>query len=195
MLANIQYQSIELPPSTSQIVLMSDTHTTNRSPHLHPNLIPTLVKIHPDIIFHAGDICLPSTLVALNSLAPVIAVRGNRDLTGLTHLPEASIIHLHQHRILLTHGHAPLIHYLIDKLQYLQLGFRYARYHEYLTSFDEESQLFLFGHTHVAFQLKVGSRQFINPGSTCYPNPHDPFPSLVKLTVSKQAISSEFIYL
>jgi uncharacterized protein len=195
MLANIHYQSIELPPSTCRIVLISDTHTTTSSPHLHPNLIPTIEKIHPDIIFHAGDICLPSTLEILNNLAPVIAVRGNRDLTRLTYLPEACIIRLHQHQILLTHGHAPLKHYLMDKLQYLQIGFRYARYHEYLTSFDEKSQLYLFGHTHVAFQLKVGSKQFINPGAACYSNSHDPYPSLVKFTVTEQAISSEFIYL
>lgn len=195
MLSGIQYQTVTLPPTTQKIVFVSDTHTTSRSPDLHPSLIPAIHKIQPDVIFHAGDICLPNTIHTLEDIAPVIAVRGNRDITQFSHLPEACVIHLHSLKLLLTHGHAPFKHYILDKFHYLYQGFRFARYYDYLNSFCADAQYYLFGHTHVAFQHQVGTKHYINPGAACFPSLHDPYPSFVSLTVSESGLASTLMYL
>lgn len=58
-----------------------------------------------DLILHAGDITDPAVLDELAALAPVVAVRGDRDRLDL---PERRVIHAGGLRIGLVHGHRPL---------------------------------------------------------------------------------------
>ncbi|HEY9699470.1 MAG TPA: metallophosphoesterase family protein [Trichocoleus sp.] len=59
-------------PVPQQIGIISDTHGL-----LRPEAIAALEG--SGLILHAGDIGNPEVLVALNQIAPVVAVRGNND--------------------------------------------------------------------------------------------------------------------
>src|SRR5271155_5680414 len=59
-------------PDASQIGLISDTHGL-----LRPEAADALRGSH--LILHAGDVGDPEILVALRSIAPVVAIRGNVD--------------------------------------------------------------------------------------------------------------------
>ncbi|RKP50486.1 metallophosphoesterase family protein [Trinickia fusca] len=67
--------------SHARIGLISDTHNLVR-----PEALDWLAGC--DAIVHAGDICAPHVLEALQQLAPVTAVRGNNDCgVWAEHLP------------------------------------------------------------------------------------------------------------
>jgi putative phosphoesterase len=59
--------------TTVRIGLISDTHNLVR-----PEALQWLAGC--DAIVHAGDVCLPHVLEALEPIAPVTAVRGNNDV-------------------------------------------------------------------------------------------------------------------
>ena len=58
-----------------RVGIVSDTHDW-----VHPRLLETLDGA--DLIFHAGDVGSRSVIDALESIAPVVAVRGNNDEGG-----------------------------------------------------------------------------------------------------------------
>jgi putative phosphoesterase len=62
----------QLKTAVNLIGVISDTHNL-----LRPEAIEALKAV--DLIIHAGDICSPSVLEKLKTLAPVVAVRGNND--------------------------------------------------------------------------------------------------------------------
>ena len=59
--------------------VVADTHIPDRVRSLHPDLLPGLKAANAEVILHAGDICSPVVLAELSQVAPVVAVRGNRD--------------------------------------------------------------------------------------------------------------------
>jgi putative phosphoesterase len=58
-----------------QIGLMADTHSKMR-----PEALAVLKG--SDVILHAGDVGRDAVLIALEAIAPVVAIRGNIDNTG-----------------------------------------------------------------------------------------------------------------
>ena len=62
-----------------KVGVVSDTHVPDRVNALHPELLAGLKAESVDVIFHLGDICIPSVIEALQAVAPVYAIRGNRD--------------------------------------------------------------------------------------------------------------------
>lgn len=185
MIFNLNIQPLELDkfasPDGISIALISDTHTSRSNPITHPNLLPLLTEIHPDVILHAGDIAMPLSLVELGQIAPVYAVKGNRDISNFRSLPDAYAIQVAGKKVFLTHGHAPLLHYLIDKFHYFNHGFQFPRYYTYLKQIMDDAHVYLFGHTHIVFCQKVNGQLFINPGAACNPTKHDPHPSFAVL--------------
>jgi len=131
-----------------KIGIIADTHG------VIPGAIPQWSGI--DLILHAGDIGGRPVLDYLQSLAPVMAVRGNYDhsaeLAGLL-LPDPSPISLDGLPAILTHrlisqswpGHARL-------------------YAQALAGFTPPPRLVIFGHTHFPVCEEVGGVWFINPG-------------------------------
>ena len=69
------------------IGVIADTHIPDRLPKLHPGILDLLQKHGVSQILHAGDICTPRVLDELAQIAPVMAVKGNRDFIFNDNLP------------------------------------------------------------------------------------------------------------
>lgn len=81
----------------TQIGVISDTHGL-----LRPEAIGALVG--SDVILHAGDIGKPEILEELNTIAPVVAVRGNNDVGAWAQtIPETETITVENVTIHLLH--------------------------------------------------------------------------------------------
>jgi putative phosphoesterase len=154
----------ELPQIVVGVV--ADTHVPDLADSLHPALIPALRIEGVHLIIHAGDICAPPVIRFLEEIAPVIAVRGNRDLLFSSRLPLFRSIHLAGVPIVLMHGHGTWYHYLLDKLRNFFEGYRESRYIPRLAKPFPEAKAIIFGHTHYPVNLWHGGKLFFNPGST-----------------------------
>jgi uncharacterized protein len=79
--------SVSLDDSGSlRLAIVADTHS-----HPHPNAAKHLAALEPDAILHAGDIGDLRVISDLETIAPVIAVRGNID-ERVTTVPDAVTI-------------------------------------------------------------------------------------------------------
>jgi putative phosphoesterase len=144
--------------------VIADTHIPDRVTGLHPMILPTLEARGVQHILHAGDICVGRVLDELRQVAPVTAVRGNRDmLAGSLRLVEH--LDLGGVPVALTHGHGGLRAYLLDKLQYLRHGYRLERYLDLLARAGGPAMVVVFGHTHHPETLIHSGRLLFNPGS------------------------------
>lgn len=151
-----------------RVGIVADTHIPDRVSVFHPGLLPALRSAEVQMILHAGDISEAPVLDALRAIAPVVAVRGNRDwhLGKEFHLVEridpAGI------PIALMHGHGGIIHYLVDKVAYLRDGYRFERYLPLLRRAAQGAQVIVFGHTHHKVCAWIDGQLFFNPGSASF---------------------------
>jgi len=116
----------------------------------HGILVPAAIKaLHGvDLIIHAGDIGNTGIMDELKSMAPVVAVRGNMDMSGdLRELPETEAIQV---------GDALL--YIIHNINSLDIVPSKA-------DFDAV----IFGHLHYPSVAKHNGVLFLNPGSASQP--------------------------
>ncbi len=128
------------------IGVLSDTHSLN----IPTSLIERFKSV--DLIIHAGDICDLQTLKMLNKIAPTKAVQGNMDEPAVKKiLPLKEIIVCGNVRIGVTHGH---IGELRDALKNAMFSFK-----------NDKMDVVIFGHSHQAFNEKVGPTVYFNPGS------------------------------
>jgi uncharacterized protein len=116
--------------------IVSDTHGL-----LRDELLVALRGV--DLILHAGDIGSPEALVGLQSLAPVLAVRGNVDGGWAAALPETAV----------AEAGSALI-YLLHDLQRLDLDPAAAGF-----------QAVISGHTHQPDIYRQNGVLYLNPGS------------------------------
>lgn len=85
------------PIAITQIGIIADTHGL-----LRPQAIAALTGA--ELILHAGDIGKPEVLAALETLAPVIAVRGNNDQGDwATAIPKQETILISEIKIQMLH--------------------------------------------------------------------------------------------
>ena len=84
-----------------RVGVVADSHIPDRMRALPPTALEALAGV--DAILHAGDICVQRVLDALAAVAPVYAVRGNRDL--LLRLPLDRELSFEVVKVGLTHGH------------------------------------------------------------------------------------------
>ena len=122
-----------------KIGVISDTHS-----FLDPQVPQLFTGV--DHILHAGDVGPYSLLLELQAIAPVTAVLGNTDTWLQLKLTER--IELGGQRFLVQHIVNP--HDLTDDLK--------ARIAE------DRPDVVVFGHTHKAFNAKIGRTLFFNPG-------------------------------
>ena len=85
--------------------LIADTHIPDRRSSLHPQILTAFKEAGVAAILHAGDICSPQVLERLETVAPVYAVRGNRDWVLLRHLPSTRLLEFGGIRVAMAHGH------------------------------------------------------------------------------------------
>jgi uncharacterized protein len=130
--------------SSILVGVLSDTHGL-----LDPR-VPGLFE-DVDCLLHAGDIGSSSVFAGLQGLAPLTAVAGNVDSGSLLmQLRDRELIELGGVRIL-------LIHILGDP----------CRLDSEMQSLIAETRpgVVVFGHSHQAFNERVGPTLFFNPGS------------------------------
>ena len=151
--------------------VVSDTHIPDRSRFLNPQLIQSLEKHKVDLILHAGDICLPRVLDELREVAPVLAVKGNRDILFGNDLPISRTLEIKGTKILLTHGHMGLTSYWLDKFQHMLIGYRMNRYIGRLRKEMPDAGVYIFGHSHRSEVIWQEDVLFFNPGSVSIGSP------------------------
>ena len=121
--------------------VISDTHGV---------LLPAAIKaLHGvDLIIHAGDIGNSGVMDDLKAIAPVVAVRGNMDMSeDLRELPETEAIQV---------GDALL--YIIHNINSLDI-----------TPSKADFDAVIFGHLHYPSVAKHSGVLFVNPGSASQP--------------------------
>jgi putative phosphoesterase len=148
-----------------------------------------------DYILHAGDVCIPGVLEQLRELAPVYAVRGNRDWFELRSLPMTLALEFEGVKIGLMHGHGSLGVYLGDKVKTLFLGTQPERYLRRAYSAFPGTKVVIFGHTHFPVKRWVDGRFYFNPGSAAFPINKAPAPSvgILRIGPDKQ-INADILY-
>lgn len=128
-----------------RVGVVSDTHG-----YLDPGALPALAGV--EHILHAGDVGDRSILTALETVAPVLAVRGNVDTgTALGRLLPANLIAtLGGVVVYMTHiGGQPM-----DLLKALP---------------TPRPQVYIFGHSHIALCQEREGVLFLNPGAAGRP--------------------------
>jgi uncharacterized protein len=150
--------------------VISDTHIPDRTRRLHPKILPLFREAGVDAILHAGDISSPGVLKHLGELAPVYAVRGNRDWVLLGRLPLVRELIFEGVTVVLTHGHGRWQEYLVDKADYLVNGLQPDRFQNRLLTAFPNAKVIIFGHIHRPLNLWVGEQLLFNPGSPHFPN-------------------------
>ena len=98
--------------------VIADTHIPDRTRHLNPAILPIFQDAGVDAILHAGDISSPDVLQILQEVAPVYAVKGNRDWLLLRHLPHSQVRAFDGVNLVLEHGHGVWQNYVVDKFHY-----------------------------------------------------------------------------
>lgn len=159
--------------------VVADTHVPDRMRALPPALWAALAGV--DAILHAGDLSSLSVLRALEQVAPVYAVAGNRDL--LLRLPLDRVLTFGGVQIGLTHGHGGWRQYLPVRLRTLLLGegaslsaAGTAAMLQRVRRRFGAVQAVVFGHTHRPINQVVDGALLFNPGSLGpdYRAPHGP---------------------
>ncbi|NIW45760.1 MAG: YfcE family phosphodiesterase [Gammaproteobacteria bacterium] len=159
---------MEKSSSTAQTVslgVIADTHVPDKTARLHPAVIPTFQQAGVQQIIHAGDISSARVLDALSQVAPVLAVKGNRDLYFLSRLPRKINLVYNGITIGITHGHGNLKDYFLGKLFYLREGYNFVRYQRVVESICPTEDVIIFGHSHVPENRWIDGTLFFNPGA------------------------------
>jgi hypothetical protein len=174
--------------------LIADTHVPDRKRRLHPAVLPIFEKAKVSQILHAGDVSLPRVLRELETVAPVLAVRGNRD--WFLNLPMQRIIQVEGRRIGLVHGHGSWGDYFRDKVRYVFHGpQKFEYFMRRAISLVSDVDILVFGHNHEPMVKEVGGMLVVNPGSACCQAFEMKPPSVALLHVNGNAAKAEIVYL
>lgn len=149
-----------------QIGVISDTHDTMRDDALD-------ALRGSDLIIHAGDIGGREILENLETIAPVVAVRGNMDREPWTDdLPRTEVVEIGDISI-----------YILHDLLSMNLNPKAAGFNMVIS-----------GHTHKPKVRKVEGILFLNPGSAGGNRYGKPL-SLAKVEVSGATLNAEILLL
>jgi putative phosphoesterase len=150
------------------IGVLADTHVPEQLARIPAQAMEVLRDRSVSTILHAGDICHPSVLRELSEIAPVVAVRGNRDLLwpGNWKLPYLRVVEFEGMRVGLIHGHPGLGAYLRGKLA-LKQRFDHPQSIEQRLArrFAPPVSVIVYGHSHIPRVERVGGVLMLNPGS------------------------------
>jgi putative phosphoesterase len=179
--------------------VIADTHIPDRARALNPQILPIFTEAGVQAILHAGDACLPGVFAQLEAVAPVHAVRGNRDWFGFRHTPLSQVLTFEGVKIGLTHGHAGMRKYVYDKLSFLLMGPHSLRYfmHRAMQVLPEDIDVLVFGHNHVPMNFHLDGKLVFNPGSACCPGEviRDQPPSVGLLHIDGDKVEGEIVQL
>lgn len=170
------------PAAAFTLGVIADTHIPDRVGQIHPEVVNVFHAAGVERILHAGDISAGWVLEELGRVAPVTAVRGNRDFfAGRLRLAET--VYFSGVMIALVHGHFGLTPYLVDKVKFAFEGYCLERYLEPLARAAGLAEVVVFGHTHHPVIRMHQGKLLMNPGSASFgPHPGD-LPSLGLLRI------------
>jgi len=157
--------------------VLADTHIPDRVPQLDRGVMEVFQQEHVQAILHAGDVSMPAVLHQLEQVAPVYAVRGNRDIFRLSSLPLHIELKINGVSIGMAHGHGTFSRYMVDKLHRAVKGRLVERYLTRMLRAFPQADVIVFGHLHVPCNLHLEGKLLFNPGSTSYPWPRNELPT------------------
>lgn len=155
-------------PAVTRIGVISDTHD-----YLDPKVRDLFEGV--DHILHGGDIGLPWLILQLEEIAPVTAVLGNADESGINYR-EVEVVTVGARKFLLHHQVEP--QNPADKIKR-----RIIR---------ENPDVVVFGHTHKQFCETIGTTLYLNPGYAGKQRFNLPR-SVAILTCDAEGITADFI--
>lgn len=158
--------------------VISDTHIPDRARSLDRLALDVFQSAKVDAILHAGDVSTPRVITQLTEIAPVHAVRGNRDWVALSHLPYHSLLSIEGVKVGLTHGHGRWWNYVVDRVNYMVNGYRLEMFQPRLIEAFPHARVIVFGHTHRPLVHWVGDVLLFNPGSPHFPDIQTDAPSV-----------------
>ncbi len=160
-----------------KIIVVSDTHMTQRSKGLPARLLEELPGA--DLILHAGDWTDWSVYEALAAYAPVEGIAGNNDGEDIvSRLGYEKLIEVEGKRIGMIHGD----------------GFRGTTEQRALKAFaDQQVDCIVFGHSHVPLLDEVNGIMLLNPGSATDKRMQQQY-SFAILTVHADKLHAEHIF-
>ena len=170
----------------ARLAVIADTHVPDRVNELPPQFLDTLTSLAPTAILHAGDISTQGVLDELSVIAPVVAVKGNRDFSLYRGLPLIDQVEYSGVTVGLTHGHDGLVRYILDKFQYVFNGYAFDFHRRYLQRVIPDSDVVIFGHTHVPELVHSGKQLFFNPGSLMGSQGYDPVFGVLEIGEEKE---------
>lgn len=131
-----------------RVAVLSDTHAPRFWKGCPPAVAARLDGV--DLILHAGDVCTPSVLDELTAFAPVHVVRGNNDGDDVAAwgAPEVLRLTVAGVRIAMLHDSGPAS----GRLPRLRAQF-------------PDTDLVVFGHSHIPWNEESGGFRVFNPGS------------------------------
>ncbi len=180
------------------IGVISDTHIPDRVKRISPQAIEIFKSNQVDLIIHAGDICNPGTIQILEEIAPVEAVKGNRDVLLWSKLPLIKKLSIEQVDIVVTHGHLGFIGYFIEKFNYILRGpQKFSHFENLILGRFPEADLIIYGHHHIPINKIINGQLLFNPGSSCCPNEiyKNLKPSIGLIHINGKEINAEIKYL
>jgi putative phosphoesterase len=160
--------------NVTKIGVIADTHIPDRVRDFPAGLLKSFRAAEVDLILHAGDVSSWRAVRALEEIAPVTVVQGNRDWLYRMRTPMSASLDVHGVRIVLAHGHRSMHHYLVDKWAYMTKGYIFERYYDHLSVDYAGADVVVFGHTHHQTVRWVNGHLFFNPGAA-YPCRHNDF--------------------
>ncbi len=172
--------------SSHKIVILADTHVGDRAKVLEPALFNAIQKEQPDQIFHAGDVCIPEVIEQLETIAPTLAVQGNRDWFLGYKLPKDFQLEVNGLKITLAHGHFSIWHWFWNYVRLFltneALSNRY--FQEHLAKQYPQADIIVYGHLHHSSNEMMQGKRFLNPG-VGYPEWRNNFrPGYIILTIN-----------
>ncbi|MBO8174900.1 MAG: metallophosphoesterase [Thermococcus sp.] len=143
-----------------RIGILSDTHYPDKTSYIPDLVFEKFHEKNVELIIHAGDLTAPSVKEVLESIAPVVVVRGNLDQPIF---PEEEIVEVEDLKIGILHGH-----------QFLSLDTQTLKY----KALEMDVDILIFGHTHRFFydvyEFMEKKIALLNPGSPTVPRRSDP---------------------
>jgi putative phosphoesterase len=164
--------------------VLADTHIPDRARRLDPRVISIFSAANVDAILHAGDVSAPWVLKTLGQVAPVHAVRGNRDWWLLRELPTTLELEFSGVSIGMAHGHGSWLNYFSDRFYLLFHTYRHELLLPRLKAAFPHTRVIVFGHGHLPLNCWSEGRLLFNPGSPHFPQAKNITPSVGLLHIT-----------
>jgi putative phosphoesterase len=176
--------------------VLADTHIPDRVSTLDERVGRIFKQAGVSAILHAGDVIEPTILIELGKIAPVHAVRGNRDIFYLNNLPLRLVLDVEGVTIGMAHGHHSFPAYIVDRLRVAFNSWSADIYIQRLQQAFPQADVIVFGHLHLPFNTTLDGKLLFNPGSTGQPMQRGAPPTVGLLHIGEsKAVRGEIIRL